>query len=190
MSFKTRLFASHALIVVICLGLVAIAMSLLLQGYRDRLIMERLDNIARPVSVQIRSLVNDNISEEKLWTNLEEQAITNNVYILLLSDGIVIRQFAPSGETMIETPLSGLPIEISHATQGKFETSDGKTYILKEGDCYFFDSNKPHYSRTLGDKPGKILMVFAVQKASAPGGILAVNRNRGEDAKNEENNTF
>jgi quercetin dioxygenase-like cupin family protein len=53
---------------------------------------------------------------------------------------------------------------------------DGKTYLLEEGDCFFFDSNRPHYSRTLGDKPGKILMVFAVQKASAPGALLAVNR--------------
>jgi len=67
---------------------------------------------------------------------------------------------------------------------------DGKTYILEEGDCYLFDSNKPHYSRTLGDKPGKILMVFAVQKASVPGALIEVNRNRKEDVKNEENNTF
>lgn len=52
---------------------------------------------------------------------------------------------------------------------------DGKSYILEEGDCYFFDSNKPHYSRTLGDKPGKILMVFAVQKATAPGVLIEVN---------------
>lgn len=60
---------------------------------------------------------------------------------------------------------------------------DGNTYIFEEGDCFFFDSNKPHYSRTLGDKPGKILMVFAVQKASAPGALLAVNRNRKGDVK-------
>lgn len=55
---------------------------------------------------------------------------------------------------------------------------DGKTYVLEEGDCYFFDSNKPHYSRTLGDKPGKILMVFAMQKASLPGALIEVNRDR------------
>ena len=60
---------------------------------------------------------------------------------------------------------------------------DGKTYVVEEGDCVFFDSNKPHYSRTLGDKPGKILMVFAVQKASAPGALLAVDRNREGDVK-------
>lgn len=60
---------------------------------------------------------------------------------------------------------------------------DGNTYILEEGDCFFFDSNKPHYSRTLGDNPGKILMVFAVQKASAPGALLAVNKNREGNVK-------
>jgi transcriptional regulator with XRE-family HTH domain len=53
---------------------------------------------------------------------------------------------------------------------------EGKTYLLEQGDCFFFDSNRPHYSRTLGDKPGKILMVFAVQKASAPGVLLSVNK--------------
>jgi len=60
---------------------------------------------------------------------------------------------------------------------------DGNTYILEEGDCFFFDSNKPHYSRTLGDKPGKILMVFAVQKASAPGALIEVNGNREGEVK-------
>jgi mannose-6-phosphate isomerase-like protein (cupin superfamily) len=60
---------------------------------------------------------------------------------------------------------------------------NGKIHILEEGDCYFFDSNKPHYSRTLGDKPGKILMVFAVQKASAPGALIEVDRNKKEDVK-------
>jgi hypothetical protein len=33
-------------------------------------------------------------------------------------------------------------------------------------------------------------MVFAVQKASVPGALIEVNRNRKEDVKNEENNTF
>ena len=67
--------------------------------------------------------------------------------------------------------------ELVYVLEGSQELIyDGKTYVLEQGDCFFFDSNKPHYSRTLGDKPGKILMVFAVQKASAPGALLALNR--------------
>ncbi|OGP60743.1 MAG: hypothetical protein A2V65_08040 [Deltaproteobacteria bacterium RBG_13_49_15] len=53
---------------------------------------------------------------------------------------------------------------------------DGQTYFFEEGDCFFFDSDKPHYSRTVGKKQGKILMVFAVQKASAPGELLSLNK--------------
>lgn len=57
---------------------------------------------------------------------------------------------------------------------------DGKSYFFEEGDCFFFDSNKPHYSRTVGKKKGKVLMIFAVQKASAPGGLLSLNKTETE----------
>jgi transcriptional regulator with XRE-family HTH domain len=57
---------------------------------------------------------------------------------------------------------------------------DGKTYFFHQGDCFHFDSNKPHYSRTVGEKPGKILMVFAMQKAGIPGGLLPLDRTEKE----------
>lgn len=40
---------------------------------------------------------------------------------------------------------------------------DGETYFLEEGDCVCFDSDRPHYSRTVGDKSGKILVVLAAK---------------------------
>ena len=40
---------------------------------------------------------------------------------------------------------------------------DGKPYFLEEGDCACFDSDRPHYSRTVGDKSGKILVVLAAK---------------------------
>jgi len=40
---------------------------------------------------------------------------------------------------------------------------DGQKYLLDEGDCVCFDSDRPHYSRTVGDKPGKILVVLAAK---------------------------
>jgi transcriptional regulator with XRE-family HTH domain len=52
--------------------------------------------------------------------------------------------------------------EITYVLEGTHEfTYDGKTYSFEEGDCYYFDSNKPHYSKRLGDKPGKLLVVFS-----------------------------
>lgn len=49
--------------------------------------------------------------------------------------------------------------------EGKQEfVYDGKSYIVEEGDCYLFDSSKPHYSRSIGDKPARFLVVFTTKK--------------------------
>lgn len=134
MNFRTRLFATYALIVIICLGLLAIVVTLLLQGYRDRLTMERLDNIARPISVQVRSLSLGQVTSRDLWSNLEEQAKRNNVYIILGSnEGIIIKQISPANfpnQQLIEVSPGGLPQNIVKATQGRFEALDGRTYIF------------------------------------------------------------
>ncbi|MBI4187522.1 MAG: HAMP domain-containing histidine kinase [Chloroflexi bacterium] len=130
MSLRTRLFATYALIVVICLAVVASVITVLLQGYRDRLTMERLDNIARPISVQVRSLVLGEVTPAKLWANLEEQAQKNDVHIILGSrDGNVVRQIAPQPGQAVEVPSGGLPHGISKAVQGRFVTVDSRTFI-------------------------------------------------------------
>lgn len=55
--------------------------------------------------------------------------------------------------------------ELTYVLEGTHEfVYDGKTYLLEEGDCYYFDSNKPHYSRAVGDKPGKVLVVFTAKR--------------------------
>jgi len=37
---------------------------------------------------------------------------------------------------------------------------DGHSYIVSEGDCLYFESNRPHMSRSLGKRPAKFLVVF------------------------------
>ena len=55
--------------------------------------------------------------------------------------------------------------ELTYVLEGTHEfVYDGKTYLLEEGDCYYFDSNKPHYARGVGEKPSKLLVVFAAKK--------------------------
>jgi transcriptional regulator with XRE-family HTH domain len=55
--------------------------------------------------------------------------------------------------------------ELTYVLEGTHEfVYDGKTYLLEEGDCYYFDSNRPHYARGVGEKPGKLLVVFAAKK--------------------------
>lgn len=41
---------------------------------------------------------------------------------------------------------------------------DGEVYLVEKGDCYYYDSNRPHYSKSIGKKPGKLLVVFASRK--------------------------
>ena len=70
MSLRMRLFTTFTLIVVLCLGLVALAVTVILQSQRDRLALERLDAMARPISVQVRSLFRGQVSAAELQTTL------------------------------------------------------------------------------------------------------------------------
>jgi transcriptional regulator with XRE-family HTH domain len=55
--------------------------------------------------------------------------------------------------------------ELVYVLEGTHEfIYDGKTYLLEEGDCYYFDSNKPHFGRSVGEKLSKVLVVFAAKK--------------------------
>ncbi len=37
---------------------------------------------------------------------------------------------------------------------------DGQTYIIEAGDAMYFDSDRPHMTRSIGPKQAKVLMVF------------------------------
>lgn len=55
--------------------------------------------------------------------------------------------------------------ELTYVLEGTHEfVYDGKSYLFEEGDCYYFDSNRPHYARAVGEKLGKLLVVFAVKR--------------------------
>lgn len=131
MTLRVRLFGTYALIIVISLCIVAIATLVLLQGYRDRLTMEKLDNIARPISVQIRSLATATTTIENIWASLEAQAEKNNIYILLISSaGGIVRQITPnSSSEPISLPNNNVPANITQAVQGKITVADGRVFI-------------------------------------------------------------
>ena len=134
MGLRMRLIISHTLIVVICLSVVAVAVSLLLQGYRDQAIMVRLDDISRPIYVQVLSLARGEASVAEVWANLQEQAQKNNVHILMVDGkGNIISQVSPLEGTerrLIDLPPGELPEGIIKLTHGTFETSTGQTHIF------------------------------------------------------------
>jgi len=51
------------------------------------------------------------------------------------------------------------------ALQGRFIfIYGGKEMLVEPGDCLNFDSNTPHYSYSLDEKPARILVVFSSRK--------------------------
>ena len=154
MSLRTRLIISYALVVLVCLGIIGVAVSVLLQGYRDRFTMAHLNDVARPISVQVRSLVRAEASFNDIWAGLEEQAEKNDVYILLLDgEGQVIRQTSPQSDEkqpVIDLPQGQLPLRIRQVEQEKFVTSSGQTFIYTAYPLgRLFDTQRPLVIRTL-----------------------------------------
>ena len=132
MSLRTRLFATYIFIVALCLGVVAITITASLQGQRDQLTMQRLDDMARPIGVQVNSLFRGRITLAELTVNLKEQAKENNV-IIILGDarGNIVNQIDPRNNTQpIELPPQRLPHSLVEAQQGTFTVETGQTYIF------------------------------------------------------------
>jgi transcriptional regulator with XRE-family HTH domain len=54
--------------------------------------------------------------------------------------------------------------ELVFVLEGKQElVYDGRSRILEEGDCCYFDSSKPHSARSIGKKLSKALVVFTAK---------------------------
>lgn len=134
MSIRMRLILSYTLIIVLCLSMIAVVVSVMLQSYRDRFVMARLDDMTIPIYVQARSLARGQASLDEVWTRLEEQAQNTGVYILLVDgEGNIIRQASPQEglrQQHIEIPSGGLPDDFSKPYHGTYETSGGQTFIF------------------------------------------------------------
>ena len=148
MSLRSRLILSYTGLVVLCLAIIAGAVSVILQSYRDRFVMARLDDMTRPIYVQVLSLVRGQTTFDELWSNLEEQAEKTGVHILLVdSEGNVIRQANPAvtlRQQRIEFPEGSLPNDFSGPIHGTYKAPNGRTFIFA---AYPFgtlrDPNKP-----------------------------------------------
>ncbi len=55
--------------------------------------------------------------------------------------------------------------ELAFVLEGRQEfVYDGRSYLFEEGDCFYFDSNKPHSAKSVGDGPAKVLVVLTSKK--------------------------
>jgi two-component system OmpR family sensor kinase len=131
MSLRWRLFLTFSLIVVLCLGLVAVSATVILQNWRDRLIIERLDTMATPIAVQARSLIRVQTAATDIRNSLVEQARDNSVYIILCdSQGDIVSQITPDENARaLEISKIEFPPDLADSSHGKFVTDDGQSFI-------------------------------------------------------------
>ena len=121
MSLRMRLIISYTLIVVLCFSLAAVAVSVVLRAGRDQLVMARLDDLTRPVYVQVATLARGQATLSQVMTNLREQAQKNNIYILLAEGQtppaeLVLEDNAPSpGQRSSAVWLGGPGAEVTCA---------------------------------------------------------------------------
>jgi transcriptional regulator with XRE-family HTH domain len=58
--------------------------------------------------------------------------------------------------------------ELHYVLEGRVELLyDGQSHILQEGDCYYFDSNRPHTQRSVEAKASKVLVVVTAPRGPA-----------------------
>jgi len=132
MSLRMRLIISYALIVILCLSIVAVAVTIIIQGYRDQIVMAQLNEAGRPVLNQIRLLARGQTTATELWANIKDQAQKKDFHILLVEeDGNIFRQVTPGAtqtDRAIEIPEGELPHNISQLTRGTFQTASGRRF--------------------------------------------------------------
>jgi transcriptional regulator with XRE-family HTH domain len=55
--------------------------------------------------------------------------------------------------------------EFVYVLEGTHEfVYNGRSYILNQGDSYFFDTSKAHMGRSIGSKPSRVLAVFTSRR--------------------------
>ena len=93
MSLRMRLVLSFTLVVVLSLTIAALAVTMVFQSSRDRLSMERLNDIARPIFVQVQALARGEETWNQVGVHLREQAQNNTLYIFLTNaeDRVIIQ---------------------------------------------------------------------------------------------------
>jgi transcriptional regulator with XRE-family HTH domain len=101
----------------------------------------------RRVAIPLRAA---NIVYESI--NYKKQDRLMDAYILTPSTEFSDKPMAHEGQ------------ELLFVLEGEEElVHNGKSYLLEKGDCCHFDSSTPHYGRSIGEKPSKILVVFTMK---------------------------
>ncbi len=130
MSLRLKLFLTYGLVVVVTLFIAAIGSAVLVRQYADRLALERLDDAALPISIQVSALIRGNTTLGELVDNMQEQADASGMYILWSdTSGNLVRQLVPLGEPLVQFPDGTLPHGVSQGTTGRVTAGSGDIYL-------------------------------------------------------------
>lgn len=130
MNLRSRLILSYMLIIVICLGLVAVVFAVAARSYSDRVTTERLREISVPIYVEARSLSAAQPTIRDVWTSLEAQATESNVAILLLGkEGKVLRAASPYKTQVEGIEVPQAVVTATEVTSGTWRAPSGQTFV-------------------------------------------------------------
>ena len=134
MSLRTRLILSYVLIIVLCLGIVAASLVVLLGDQINRMSMARLADTTLPIYVQFRAAARGQVSLNQAWTNLQEMSQETGTYIFLLdSEDTVIKQAIPEDSSWTPPPkleITKPPGNRPTPYRGIYAAPDGETFIF------------------------------------------------------------
>lgn len=130
MSLRLRLFFTYVAVVLVSLIAVGAGLTLLLRGYADRVSRERLELSARPIQIQAALLLRGNATQQQLYDALQEQADSNNLYLMFINDsGTTLKEIYPVQLNLILVHPGALPHGITRLTSGRFRTIDGDVFL-------------------------------------------------------------
>ena len=130
MNLRSRLILSYLVVIVICLGLVAVVFAVAARSYSDRVTAERLREVSVPIYVEARSLSADQPTIRDVWASLEAQATESNVAILLLDkEGRVLRAATPFKTQMEQLEVPDTVLSTIEVTSGTWRAPSGQTFV-------------------------------------------------------------
>jgi signal transduction histidine kinase len=166
------LILSHTLIIVLCLVIAALAVIGVLQSYRTRLSLARLDDMALPIYIQARSLAQGKASLDEIWINLREQAEETGIYALLVDDEGNIQRWASPEDAIIkpltQLPAGTVPDDLSEPFRGTFSAPKRQTLVFVAYPL------APLFGAQNASAPEALIL--AAQRASALGLLVSLAR--------------
>ena len=182
-SLRSRLLISYLFVVTLSLLAAALALSYLLQGYRDQVALARLADMSVPIAFQARTMVRLGASPDEIVTYLSEQANDLNVRVLLVSrQGEVLQDTAGAGNLQGQTLNIPAPplLDARRPQLGRYVPTKGQAMLYAilpvdtllpraspNGVAYLVLAQRDYLASTLRELASRLLLAGAVAMAAA-----------------------